>query len=227
MILDSHSDKIEYKVFNTTIYFITIFNFLFLFNLSSTISDILANEIFIVNVICSSIFFLEIMFKIIVLKKLYFSDCFNILDFVIVFSGIAEILVTRLNNKLEGNTNFNHSNLDDNNFELFSLRIIRLLRLLRLFSPKSFLGKLIYFIILSIKDLLFYCLMLNFFILMFAIAGRELFSHALTLKYEIDEFGFISLNTPIRENFDSFVESLLTVFILFIGDVYFFTTNIL
>jgi hypothetical protein len=100
--------------------------------------------------------------------------------------------------------------------------MIRLLRIFKIISADSFLGKLINFIILSVKDLLFYCVILLLFIFIFVIAGRELFAYQINPEYQIDEFGFIIFDSPIRENFNTLIESLITVFILFIGDVNFF-----
>jgi hypothetical protein len=106
MILDSNSDKLEYQIFISLVYFFTLLNFIALCNISYDISDDFAIKLFIINVFCSSFFAIEMIFKIIVLKKDYFSDYFNILDFLIVFAGIAKLLKDKLNSDPNGKLKF-------------------------------------------------------------------------------------------------------------------------
>ena len=102
MILDSHSDRVEYLIFHCIVYFLTILNFIFLCFISSNMSQKLSSNIFIINIFCSSVFMLEILLKLIVLKTEFFSDCFNILDFFIILAGVTEIIIVNLNNNQEG-----------------------------------------------------------------------------------------------------------------------------
>jgi hypothetical protein len=89
-----------------------------------------------------------------------------------------------------------------------------------LFKPNSFIGRLISFIVASLKDLANYTILLCFFILIFALAGRELFGKKITLINRKDKFNYNNPNTlSPRENFDNVGSAFITVFILFIGDV--------
>lgn len=106
MILDSNSHKLEYQIFNFFIYSFTLINFIFLCNITYDISEEFATTLFIVNVFCSCFFVVEMVFKIIVLKKEYFSDCFNILDFFIILGGIGELFKDRLNSNPNGKIYF-------------------------------------------------------------------------------------------------------------------------
>jgi len=106
MILDNNSEKLEYKIFHFFIYFFTLLNFIFLCNISYDMSKNYASTLFTVNIICSTFFGIELIFKLIVLKKQFFSDCFNILDFIVVFSGIIEIIYVNVNSNSEGIINY-------------------------------------------------------------------------------------------------------------------------
>jgi hypothetical protein len=111
--------------------------------------------------------------------------------------------------------------LDDDNAALSSLRLIRLIRILKLFKPNTFMGRFVSFMIVSVRDLFFYTILLSIFLFIFALAGRELFAYKIFLYNKMDSFGYVDNNDFVspRENFDSFSNSIITVFILFIGDV--------
>lgn len=112
---------------------------------------------------------------------------------------------------------------DNENSALSSFRALRYIRILKLFKPTSFIGRFTNFIVVSLRDLGYYTVLLSFFILLFSVAGREIFANRIIRSNPYDSFGFklAELTSP-RENFDTVINSIITVFILFIGDVKFF-----
>jgi len=94
------------------------------------------------------------------------------------------------------------------------------LRILKLFPKKSYLGKFLNFINKSLKDLFVFTILLGFFILIFALTGRESFTNKIRMQQNPDAYSYIFPGeiSP-RENFDTITDSFITVFILFIGDV--------
>jgi hypothetical protein len=96
------------------------------------------------------------------------------------------------------------------------------LRILKLFTKKSYLGKFLNFINKSLKDLFIFTILLGFFILIFALTGREFFTNKIHMQQNPDTYSYIFPgDISPRENFDTIIDSLITVFILFIGDVIF------
>jgi len=111
-------------------------------------------------------------------------------------------------------------NKDDANSDVIALRAVRFLRILKLFTHKSYLGRFLNFINKSLKDLFIFSILLGFFIVIFALTGREFFSNKIRIRLRPDRFNYIyPSDVPPRENFDSIPDSIITVFILFIGDV--------
>ena len=210
MILEEYSHTYQYIIFNCLIYLVTTLNIVFMCLMSYPMSEKLSNIMNIVNIVCSSIFVLEMIFKILVLGcKGWVKDKLNIADFVVVFLGIFEIIYVKCNKDKS----------DDSNSSLSALRAIRYIRILKLSREGSFIQKFVEFIIISLRDLIYYCLLLIFFIYIFAIAGRELFAYSVVLYNDTDEYGYKFNTTRVpRENFDSILNSLVTVFIFFIGD---------
>jgi hypothetical protein len=83
-------------------------------------------------------------------------------------------------------------------------------------------GRFVNFIVVTMRDLFYYTILLLIFLIIFALAGRELFANKIFIYDKRDKYGYIYPHEVLspRENFDSFGNSFITVFILFIGDVY-------
>lgn len=106
LILEEHSKTPQYIIFNSIIFFVNLLNFIFLLTIHHQMETWETNRIVMVNVACSGIFVIEIIFKILVLGKSYFKDLMNVLDFVVIFAGIAEIAVTNYNSDPYGKIYF-------------------------------------------------------------------------------------------------------------------------
>ena len=210
MVLEEYSNTIQYKIFNILIYFVITLNIVFMCLMRHPMSKKLENIIDIINLVCTSLFMLEIIFKIIVLGfKNWLNNKFNIVDLVIAILGLFEIIYVKINK----------DTTDDVNSSLSSLRAIRYIKLLRFTKKGGFYQKFIKFFLISLKDLFFYCILLVFFIVIFAIAGIELFANAIFIYNTKDEYNYVYSNiNPPRENFNNIQNALVTVFIIFVGD---------
>jgi hypothetical protein len=179
--------------------------------LSYPISQEIVTQILVVNIFCSSVFVLEIAFKLLVLGiRPYFKDGLNIMDFCVAWIGVIEIIVVQVS----------YTSADNGNSALSSFRAIRFIRLLKLFKKETFMGRFVNFIIISLRDLVYYTLLLLFFLFLFALAGRELFANRINVYNKIDDWGYEYPDVFLspRENFDNLFNAFITVFILFIGD---------
>jgi hypothetical protein len=210
-ILEDHSATPHYIIFNFFIYSVTLLNFIYLCMLSYPISQDIVTSIIIINIFCSSVFVVEIIFKLLVLGiRPYFKDKLNIMDFCVVWIGVIEIIVVQVSDNVA----------DNGNSALSSFRAIRFIRLLKLFKKETFMGRFVNFIIVSLRDLIYYTLLLLFFLFLFALAGRELFANRIYVYNKTDEWGYVYPDVFLspRENFDNLFNAFVTVFILFIGD---------
>jgi len=210
MVLEEYSNTIQYKIFNFLIYFVITLNIIFMCLMKYPMSKNLENIINIINIICTSIFILEIIFKIIVLGfKSWLKNIFNIVDLVIAVLGLFEIIYVK----------FSEDETDNANSSISSLRAIRYIKLLRFTKKGGIYQRFIKFFLISLKDLFYYCILLVFFIVIFAIAGIELFANAIFIYDKKDEYNYIynTINPP-RENFNNVQNALVTVFIIFVGD---------
>ena len=210
MFLEEHSHTPQFIIFNTFIYFIITINIIFISLISYPMNTKLANTIDIINFICSSVFMVEFIMKIIILKcRQWAKDAFNIIDLIIIVISIFEIIYVKVNK----------DPTDNCNSSLSALRAIRYIRLLRLFKQGSFIKQFTEFIIASTQDLLFYSLLLLFFIYIFALTGRELFANKILQSDTKDEYNYVYAEPQVpRENFDGILNAFVTVFTLLIGD---------
>jgi hypothetical protein len=103
LILEKYSNTPGYIIFNVFMYLLTLVNLLFLFTLSYPIKDDAVKRVNFINILCSSLYLLEIFFRLLVLGwKGYFRDKSNITDLVVVLLGVIEILTINLNSDPDG-----------------------------------------------------------------------------------------------------------------------------
>ena len=209
-IIKEYPHHKRYFIFNLIIYITITINIIFLCFIKYPISKTNLNIIDKINIISSFILILELLIKFFVLGfSKFFEEHINKVYVVILILGLIEIIYC----KFLGDS-FYYSNAS-----LSSLRMIRYLKLFKYAKEGGFIRKFVDFFLLSMRDLLYYCILLFFFILIFAIAGRELFANSVYIIKEKDEYNmfYLEKKSP-RENFDSVLNSLVTVFIFFIGD---------
>jgi len=96
-----------------------------------------------------------------------------------------------------------------------AFRSVRLLRVFKLARSWSNFRELLRRIMVTLKDISYFSVLLFLFMFTYTLLGMELFS----FKVYFDEEGMVSENgTPPRENFNSFLEGLTTIFIVLIGE---------
>lgn len=129
------------------------------------------------NSIFTWIFFIEFLIKIISIgfvlsKTSYLRDALNILDFIIVISGILEFLldVTRTD---QSNNEYNEAGF------LKILRMLRITRPLRSIRALPTMRKLVRALINSLPQLINVLIILFFIILLFGILGLQQFNRTI------------------------------------------------
>lgn len=159
------------------------------------------------NILFSGIFLIEMIIKIIAFGfKGYLRDKFNIFDCFVVMISIVDIIVSStLSFEVQAGG------------AISAFRIFRLFRVLKLVKTWKKFQKLISTIIRSIKDVSNFSVLLFLFIFIYTLLGRELFAY----KVQFDENGNYSTSdtaTSPRNNFDTFPNALITIFIVLTGE---------
>eukprot|EP00347_Sterkiella_histriomuscorum_P019834 403340124 len=178
------------------------------------ISDSESSALEIINLLCFCIFSFEMLIKLIALgPKLYFKDRFNSFDSVIILLSIIDIALKQA------------TNYDDS--VLLAFRAARLLRIFKLAKQWDSLQDLIVRIGRTLKDISNFSVILFLFIFTFALLGMELFAYR--IKFDDnnqpinidscnDEDGCVGLGKSPRLNFDTWVNAMITIFVLLVGD---------
>lgn len=149
----------------------------------------------ILNYIFTAIFFTEAIIRIIAISpKLYFSEGWNIFDFVIVLGSFLSIFVSA-NTSLEIRG------------AITIMRSFRILRLLRLIKRGKSLQLIFNTLLITLHSLANIGALLLLFIFMFSILGMIL-------------FGNVMRNGLMNDliNFESFINAYLTLFVVATGD---------
>jgi hypothetical protein len=104
LILEEHSGTPYYIIFNLIIYSVTLTNFIFLCMISYPMTQEFIDSLNFINIFCSSVFVIEMIFKFMVLGfKGYFKDKLNIADFIVVLIGVGEVIYVRASTNPDGN----------------------------------------------------------------------------------------------------------------------------
>uniref|UniRef100_A0A1I8JEW8 Voltage-dependent L-type calcium channel subunit alpha n=1 Tax=Macrostomum lignano TaxID=282301 RepID=A0A1I8JEW8_9PLAT len=126
--------------------------------------------------------------------RTYYSFLFNKFDFFVVIASLTEVALTETNVMP--------------NLGISVLRCARLLRVFKVTRYWSSLRNLVASLLASIKSIASLLLLLFLFIVIFALLGMQLFG---------GKFNFETSEKP-RSNFDSFWQSLITVFQILTGE---------
>ncbi|PCI31095.1 hypothetical protein COB52_00365 [Candidatus Kaiserbacteria bacterium] len=157
------------------------------------------------NEVFSWLFFSEMVIKLVGLGfKGYARDKFNLFDCLIVLVSTVEIVISWADPSGGGAGG-----------AISAFRGVRLLRVFKLArSWKSF-QEILVKIGNSLKDISNFSVLLFLFIFIYALLGMELFAY----RIKFDENGNVDPNgKPIRTNFDEFINSVTTIFIVIIGE---------
>ena len=157
------------------------------------------------NFVFTVIFILEAILKVIGLgPRAYWSDNWNVFDFVIVSISIIEFIFDLIAN---GGTNG-----DSNGFTgsaLSALRSMRLMRAFKLLGKFDTMRRLFYLVLGSMAEVSVLTMLMGIFIFMFAALGMSLFGGTL-IEYGDERSG--------RWRFDHFYWSWINVFMVISGD---------
>ncbi|XP_071318495.1 sodium channel protein type 4 subunit alpha B-like [Trachinotus anak] len=136
------------------------------------------------------IFFTEFLLKIIALRKHYFSNCLNILDFVVIFMSIVGLFFSDIMEKYFFSPGI-----------LSVLRLARIGRIIHVIPCARGIKKLLLAFMMSLPALFNICLLL--FLLMFTFSIFGMFSFAYVKKENMIHHTF---------NFETFVNSMICLF---------------
>ena len=168
------------------------------------------------NLIFFLTFFFEMIIKMLGLGlKIYFSDTYNIFDFVVIVFSIADLLALYLTSSLS-------------NSGMKAIQALRVFRLLRVFKLAKIWPEFSYIlgtIGKTLKKISAFSVLLLIFIFSFAILGMELFAAKLSFDESdapiLDDYanGIDNVSGRIPDsNFNNFVDSVLSVFIILAND---------
>ncbi|KAL3318747.1 hypothetical protein Ciccas_002588, partial [Cichlidogyrus casuarinus] len=147
------------------------------------------------NIVFVALFTMEMLIKMYTLGlRCYFDFMFNRFDFFVVICSIFELVLTKTGLLPP--------------LGVSVLRCARLLRVFKVTSAWDSLRNLVGSLLASMKSIVSLLVLLFLFILIFALLGMQIFGAKLAVANE---------ERP-RANFDSFVQSLLTVFQILTGE---------
>ncbi|RZF39363.1 hypothetical protein LSTR_LSTR000884 [Laodelphax striatellus] len=145
----------------------------------------------VLNVFFSIVFAFEFVFKLAAFRfKNYFSDAWNVFDFVIVLGSFIDIIYGDLNPG---------SNLISINF----FRLFRVMRLVKLLSKGEGIRTLLWTFIKSFQALPYVALLIVMLFFIYAVVGMQVFG-----KIALDDDSSIHRNN----NFQSFPQAILVLF---------------
>ncbi len=159
------------------------------------------------------IFLFEVLIKLTGLGfSAFFYDGFNIFDLIIILiscvDSIFKIILAVSLSQMESNRAIKSA--------LSTIRAFRLLRIFKLATTWKKFKELLLTIWKTLKDISTFTLLLTLFTYIYALLGMELFAFGVK-KTSDDKIDMINGQYPLN-NFNSFWESMLTMFVLLTGD---------
>lgn len=159
------------------------------------------------NMVFTAVFAVEMVIKLLGFGiKEYVRDRFNIFDCFIVVISIADLTVSSV-------LNFNV----EAGGAISAFRIFRLFRVIKLVKSWKRFQELVATIVRSFKDVSNFSVLLFLFMFIYTLLGRELFAY----KLKFDDDGNFSTSDgarSARNNFDTFVNAIITIFIVLTGE---------
>ncbi|CAL8078238.1 unnamed protein product [Calicophoron daubneyi] len=127
----------------------------------------------------------------------YFSDIWNVIDFVLVLGSYIDIIVTQ-------------SDISQVKFSINFFRLFRVMRLVKLLSKEESIRQLLWTFIKSIQALPYVALLIAMIFFIYAVIGMQLFG-----QISIEENPLLDSERPIlhrSNNFQNFFYALLVLF---------------
>ena len=154
------------------------------------------------NFACTIGFIIEAIIKIVIMRRDYVDDNYNIFDLVLVLISIPDLIPNGPNQKLN------------------ALRIFRMLRAIRLIKRSPSLFRVMGTIVVSLKEVVWLSLLIILFIFIYGVLGMHLFGERFEVSPGDEDW---SLPHPYnklarRDSFASFIDSCITVFVIMTGE---------
>ncbi|XP_067275630.1 voltage-dependent T-type calcium channel subunit alpha-1H isoform X2 [Pseudorasbora parva] len=185
---DKLTQIVDSKYFNQGIMFAILVNTLSMGIEHHDQPDVLTTILEISNIVFTSMFVLEMLFKLLAFGTFkYIKNPYNIFDGIIVVISVWEIV-----GQADGG--------------LSVLRTFRLLRVLKLVRFLPALRRQLVVLMKTMDNVATFCMLLMLFIFTFSILGMHLFGCKFSLKMENGD------TVPDRKNFDSLLWAIVTVF---------------
>ncbi|KAG8178516.1 hypothetical protein JTE90_005408 [Oedothorax gibbosus] len=180
----------ESKGFQYCITVTIIINSILLASHNANMSDATINLLELGNLICLIIFTLETIIMIMAYGVDYFFNLWNLVDFVIVVSGIAVVLSKAM-------------------ADIIAFRVLRLLKLMRFQHQWTAMRKITSVILKSMKNIIRLVILMCLLILMFSIIGNRVLGPLYDYENDFNR---------LRWSFATFEGSTFTVFKIFAGE---------
>jgi hypothetical protein len=163
-----------------------------------------------INIFFTLVFTIEMIIKLIALGiKDYVKSLFNVFDCLIVISGLIDIII--------GDLLVQEVNQKESRSMVTALRGFRLLRIFKLARTWKRFEILIETLGRTLADIATFSILLFLFIVTFTLLGLELFAHRAKFNLDEDLVDLKNGESP-RYNFDRFINSFTTVFIVLTND---------
>jgi len=169
-----------------------------------------------INLAFFFIFLSEIIIKLLGLGvKSFFFDSFNIFDTILVFIGSFDTILKIIVFSSPSTFSTERSGGDLRGL-LDAIRAFRLLRIFKLATSWKNFYDLLKTVWKTLKDISTFTIFIALFIFIYALIGMECFALSCK-KTPDDKIDLVNGKSPLN-NFDSFYEALLTIFVLLTGD---------
>jgi hypothetical protein len=146
----------------------------------------------------------------------FFFDNFNIFDSILVLIGCIDTVIKLILLSSPQDPSLSTTNSGSLSGVLSAVRAFRLLRIFKLATTWKKFKDLLLTVWKTLKDISTFTIFISLFVFIYALLGMEIFSYRCK-KTPDDKIDLVNGKSPLN-NFDTFYEALLTIFVLLTGD---------
>uniref|UniRef100_A0A4W3K1Z2 Voltage-dependent L-type calcium channel subunit alpha n=1 Tax=Callorhinchus milii TaxID=7868 RepID=A0A4W3K1Z2_CALMI len=159
----------------------------------------------VLNMLFTGLFTVEMILKLIAFKpRGYFSDPWNVFDFLIVIGSIIDVILSEINVNVSNHSCFKEHNSDENSrISITFFRLFRVMRLVKLLSRGEGIRTLLWTFIKSFQALPYVALLIVMLFFIYAVIGMQVFG-----KIAMIDNSHINRNN----NFQTFPQAVLLLF---------------
>uniref|UniRef100_A0A8C4QAD1 Voltage-dependent L-type calcium channel subunit alpha n=1 Tax=Eptatretus burgeri TaxID=7764 RepID=A0A8C4QAD1_EPTBU len=157
------------------------------------------------NMVFTAVFTLEMLLKIIAFKpRGYFSDAWNVFDFLIVIGSIIDVVLSEINVSIGCTMASRHlSSEDSSRISITFFRLFRVMRLVKLLNKGEGIRTLLWTFIKSFQALPYVALLIVMMFFIYAVIGMQIFGKiAMQVGTQINR----------NNNFQTFPQAVLLLF---------------